>query len=121
MALVSGCGAPASVQNEARETAVRFTTAISAGELPAACAQLTPITRTELESDEESACPDALQAAALPSAGAPGRVDVYGQQARVVFGGDTLFLARTPSGWKVSAAGCQLHAGDVYDCTVKGK
>ncbi|SHN14411.1 hypothetical protein [Cryptosporangium aurantiacum] len=121
MIALGGCGVLESVQHEARDAATRFAAAVDARQMSAACVQLAPATRTELESDEQSSCPEALQTAKLPPAGSVGRVDVYGQQARVVFDGDTFFLTRTSGGWKITAAGCRLQSGEVYDCTVKGR
>ncbi|MEV5886330.1 hypothetical protein AB0L74_27060 [Streptomyces sp. NPDC052020] len=56
----------------------------------------------------------------LPQAGAVRTVDVYGGQARVVLGHDTVFLARFPAGWKVTAAGCRPRADQPYQCEIKG-
>jgi hypothetical protein len=49
-------------------------------------------------------------------------VDVFGHDAIVRFSGDTVFLARFPEGWRVTAAGCQPGPSDQkpYDCTVSG-
>lgn len=120
-AALAGCGAPASVQDEVRESATSFTRLVAAGQYAPACERLAPATRTELESDADAACPAALASLRLPPATPVYRVEVYGQQAWVELRGDTMFLARTDTGWVVTAAGCLLHSGEVYECTVKGR
>jgi hypothetical protein len=121
LTLLTGCGAPAGTQDAVRAAAGAFTTAVTSDQYTTACTQLTATARTELESDAEQSCPQALQGAELTPGGEVSRMDVYGQQARVVLGRDTLFLARTPDGWKVNAAGCHLESEGRYACTVKGR
>lgn len=56
-----------------------------------------------------------------PGSGEP-RVDVYGRDAMVRWGGATLFLARFDDGWRVTAAGCEPRGKDLpYDCTIEGR
>ncbi|MER7350589.1 hypothetical protein ABT390_34850 [Streptomyces aurantiacus] len=88
----------------------------------AACHDLAPATREELELDAESACPDALRDLGLPVARRVTGVDVYGRQARVVLDRDTLFLASVDGDWKITAAGCTPPdtAERPYDCLLKG-
>ncbi len=85
-----------------------------------ACALLAPRTLDELEKSERTSCAQAVIEEQLPTGDAVRRVDVYGDQARVVLTVDTLFLAHFPSGWKVTAAGCAPRPEQPYDCTIKG-
>ncbi|WP_436771029.1 hypothetical protein [Yinghuangia sp. YIM S09857] len=119
---LGGCASLTERRDDAAEAAARFEQALRAGDLPAACAALAPATREELEQNAKAACADALPGQELPDAGAVRRTNVHGDQARAVFDGDTLFLARFPSGWRVTAAGCREQPGDrPYNCTVKGR
>jgi hypothetical protein len=47
------------------------------------------------------------------------RTSVYGDQAQVKLSGDTAFVARFPSGWKVVAIGCTATPGKPYSCLVE--
>lgn len=116
--VVSGCGtggrAPA-----ARNAAASFEDALRGQDAEAMCALIAPGTRTELESNEKSSCPDAIVKQELPAGGGARSVDVYGRQARVVLDADTLFLSEFPGGWKVVAAGCAPEHGKPYHCAIK--
>ena len=83
------------------------------------CALLAPATLQTLESDESAACADAIGRVPLPG-GAVETVEVWGGQAQVRLGGDTLFLTETPSGWRVTAAACEPRGEMPYDCEVEG-
>ena len=84
------------------------------------CALLAPATLQTLESDESAACADAIGRVPLPG-GAVETVEVWGGQAQVRLGGDTLFLTETPSGWRVTAAACEPRGEQLpYDCEVEG-
>jgi hypothetical protein len=87
-----------------------------------ACDLLAPGTRIEVEKAADKACADALGDEDLPDASAVDDVEVYGHDAIVRFGNDTVFLARFPEGWRVTAAGCQPGPSDQkpYDCNVSG-
>lgn len=55
----------------------------------------------------------------LPLQGGPVRsVQVWGGNAQVKLGGDTVFLTRTDEGWRVTAALCQPRGEAPYDCQV---
>ncbi|MEV7180696.1 hypothetical protein [Kitasatospora sp. NPDC093679] len=45
---------------------------------------------------------------------------MFGQQARAVLEGDTVFLSAFPDGWKITAAGCEPRPEMPYRCDVKG-
>ncbi|WP_261991731.1 hypothetical protein [Streptomyces sp. OR43] len=104
----------------ARSAATAFERAWKAHDAEAVCAALAPGTRSELESDERAACPEALDGVSLPVGGKARTVDVHGRQARVVLAADTLFLSLFPGGWKVVAAGCSPRPDKPYSCELKG-
>lgn len=117
---VAGCATLGERETAASRAAVRFGESVRQADGARACAALAPKTRQELEQSAMSPCPEALLEEELSPAGRVRSVQVYGQRARVVLDGDTLFLASFPQGWKVTAAGCEPRPGEPYDCQVKG-
>jgi hypothetical protein len=117
-----GCGRDA--DRDAVQTVTdRFHAALEAGDGEAACAQLSTDTRTELESEEQEACPKAVTSLAVEG-GALTRVQVYVTNAKVdLAGGESTFLSRTQEGWRISAVGCTPQEGkpaDIpYDCELE--
>lgn len=83
------------------------------------CALLAPMTLETLESDESAPCAEAIEQIPLQG-GAVESVEVWGGDAQVRLEGDTVFLAETPSGWRVTAAACQPRGELPYDCEVEG-
>lgn len=120
LAMTTGCGAPGERTQGASAAATGFTDALRQGNGPRACALLAPNTFEELEQSEQTSCARAVIRERLPAGDTVRKVDVYGDQARVVVTDDTLFLSRFPSGWKVTAAGCTPRPEQPYDCRVKG-
>ncbi|MFF8290028.1 hypothetical protein ACF068_12475 [Streptomyces sp. NPDC016309] len=124
LATASACGTPAERRDDVTAEVTRFERALDAGERERLCAALAPATREELEQSAKSGCDAAVARAVeehdLPAAGAVRDVDVYGDQARVVLERDTVFLARFPGGWKVTAAGCRPRPQRPYACGIKG-
>ncbi|MEW2413156.1 hypothetical protein AB0953_05470 [Streptomyces sp. NPDC046866] len=120
--LASGCGAPAARTAGAQDSARAFAGAVAGGDFRAACALLAPRTRQELEQDEQKPCALALAGQDLPRAAARTvhATEVYGRQAMVRLGEDTLFLSEFGGGWRVVAAGCRPEADEPYRCAVKG-
>ncbi|CAL9650239.1 hypothetical protein SUDANB176_06600 [Streptomyces sp. enrichment culture] len=114
------CGMPSERRDRVTEDVTRFERALEAGRRAYLCAALAPSTRQELEHTARSRCERAIGEQDLPRAGAVRSVDVYGGQARVVLEHDTVFLARFPEGWKVTAAGCRPRPGQPYQCEIKG-
>jgi hypothetical protein len=98
------------------------TTAAAAFENPSGdpqtrCGLLAPATLTSVE--QSSPCEE--QIGHLPLQGGPVHsVQVWGGEAQVKLGGDTVFLTRTSTGWKVTAALCQPRGDAPYDCQVDG-
>ncbi|MGY1813732.1 hypothetical protein [Blastococcus sp. SYSU D00820] len=82
------------------------------------CALLAPETLRALELDEESPCAQAI--GEVPLGGGPVEsVEVWGEEAQVRLSGDTLFLTRTPDGWRVTAASCTPAGEGRYDCRLE--
>ncbi|MEU2431655.1 hypothetical protein ABZ611_19425 [Streptomyces sp. NPDC007861] len=117
---VGGCGSVTARTDEAAALAERFEQAAHGGRPAVACALLAPETRSELEESGRMACGSALAQEQLPRGGRVRGVEVYGRQALVALTGDTLFLSRFDSGWRVVAAGCTPEPDGPYQCTVKG-
>ncbi|MGW6567719.1 hypothetical protein [Streptomyces sp. NPDC054975] len=113
-----GCAGPGAREAAAEAAAVAFTQALRTPDDGRACAALAPNTREALE--QEGPCPAALAALRLdvPSA-PPVTTDVYGSQARVVFGEGNTYLAAFPDGWKVRAAGCVERPEQPDSCELK--
>ncbi|MEU7135051.1 hypothetical protein [Streptomyces sp. NPDC046261] len=121
LAGTAACGTLPERRDDARAAADRFERALKAGRQVALCAALAPGTREEVEASAGRPCEQALDRGELPVAGAVRHVDLYGDQARAVLEHDTLFLARFPTGWKVTAAGCVPRPEEPYQCAVKGR
>jgi hypothetical protein len=118
--LLSGCSGQGNAEvGNAEAAAVAFSRDV-AGATEDACGLLAPETLKELEDSEgpcATALPDQLQSTSGPARSA----EVYGKDAVVRLSTDTVFLARFPDGWRVTAAGCTpSQAGHPYDCKVKG-
>ncbi|MFI9150984.1 hypothetical protein [Streptomyces sp. NPDC053367] len=117
---LAGCATLGERETAASRAAQRFAESVRREDGPRACAALAPETRQELEQSAESPCPEALLQEDLSYRGRVRSVQVYGQQAQVVLDGDTLFLSRFPTGWRVTAAGCEPRPQRPYQCQVKG-
>jgi len=79
------------------------------------CGLLAPATLSSVE--QSSPCE--AQIGQLPLRGGPVRsVQVWGGDAQVRLGSDTVFLTQTDTGWKVTAALCQPRGDAPYDCQV---
>ena len=86
----------------------------------AVCRVLAPQARAAVSQSARKPCAAGILDEDLPTSGPPGTTRVWGRAAQVQVPGDTLFLSRFPSGWKVIAAGCTPLAGKLYDCQVQG-
>ncbi|MCF2527198.1 hypothetical protein [Yinghuangia soli] len=118
---VCGCSDLSELRDGAAAAAAHFRQAVQAQDWAAACEALAPASRDELEQNNKAPCPQALGGQELPDAGRARHTDVHGE-AMAVFAQDTVFLAHFPSGWKVTAAGCQQQPGDrPYRCALKGR
>jgi hypothetical protein len=113
---LTGCGI--SPDNRAVLAATQsYLAAIGGGDGQAACAALTPRAADSLRSGGES-CAETITGLGL-TAGRVLEVRVWGDYAQVRLSSDTLFLAESSAGWKVSAAGCERRPGQPYDCEVE--
>ena len=114
--LLAGCSADVTGV-EVRDAAIRFVTATP----DLSCRLLAPDTLERVEHDHGE-CESVL--AGLPRAADPHvlAVEVAGESAQVRLADQVLFLARFPSGWLVTAAGCQRNDPDSavpYECEVR--
>lgn len=112
---LSGCTPD---RHDAADTAREFHLAIAAGDLQAACSMLLPRAREDLAGD--GTCEAALGTLYIPAAGPVTGTEAYGRSAKVEFTQDTVFLAVSGTGWKVTAAGCTGESGAPYACEVGG-
>jgi hypothetical protein len=120
--LVAACSGQGSAEDGNATTAAQTFSESVDGRTEAACSLLAPETLKELESSEgpcDTALPDQLQGSTGGTRSA--EAEVYGKDAIVHLGNDTVFLARFRDGWRVTAAGCTpQEPGRPYDCKVKG-
>jgi hypothetical protein len=119
-ALAAGCTDGGARRDVVSDVAVRLLTAVQDRDGAAACTVLAPDTVEALEQSAGTSCADAILDEELPEPGEVRRVDVYGQWARVVLAGDTMFLAAFLGGWRVVAAGCRARGDRPYDCVLQG-
>jgi hypothetical protein len=83
----------------------------------ARCDLLLPTALEQLEKDAQASCTDAINNLPLDGGDVAG-VEVWGGDAQVRLGRDTVFLSKTPTGWRVAAAGCTPRPERPYDCEV---
>jgi hypothetical protein len=115
---LSGCGRDGD-RESVRAVVDGFYAAVRDHHGDRACALLSPDTRKALEQQESESCAKAVDKLHLDD-GRPDRVDVFSTDASVeLVGGDTVFLGDSPSGWQISAAGCQLQGDKPADCEVQ--
>jgi hypothetical protein len=119
--LLCGCG-PGSDKATARSVTDRFFAALGSGNGDEACAQLSPDTRSELESQESKPCREAITGLGLDS-GSVASVNVYIVNAMVeLSNGEAAFLDHGEEGWRLSAVGCKDQgkpADRPYDCDLE--
>ncbi len=114
---VSGCAS--SHAPDAADAASRFYQAFEGSDGATACGLLAPKTREEVERSSGTDCASAILDEQLPSVKTRSKATVFGDQAQVKFGSETVFLAEFPDGWKVVAAGCTPNGDLPYDCEVQ--
>jgi hypothetical protein len=120
LAAVSLAGCTPAQDQGVRAAATRFYAAYAEGEGDAACDQLAPKTKSELEQSAGKPCAEALLEKDVPEVDQPMKVQVFGTQAEIGWPGETTFLARFQGGWKVMAAACTPQPGKPYDCMISG-
>ena len=117
-AVLAGCG---SDEDDAAGVTRSFLEAVTAGDAPVACGELSESTREKLEKDEMAPCPEALEKVGLSGEGPVTETVVAGTAARVsLAGGEYAFLDRGPGGWTIAAAGCRPAAPEEpYECELE--
>src|SRR5919205_1958134 len=104
LSAVAGC-APAAGKSEAAAAATRFAAALTHKDGGGACAMLSQAARSSVETSSREECQRAILDV-RSSTGAT-EVSLWGDEAQVRIGTDTIFLDSTTSGWRVRAAGCK--------------
>jgi hypothetical protein len=97
----------------------RIASTFAAADPSARCAVLAPATVAAVEAARSESCVQAMAQLSLPE-GAVVSSSVWGDQAQVELVGDTVFLTRTSTGWKVTAAGCRSRGDAPYNCRLEG-
>ncbi len=120
LASVSGCAGSNPGTSEAATTALDFHSALGSGDYPRACELLIPAAVEKLEAGAPGTCAEKLSQLDVPVADSVQDSASYGRNAQVVMDQDTLFLARSGDGWKITAAGCTSRGERPYDCEVEG-
>ncbi len=112
--LVGGCSS--SERPEVERVATQFED--SSGDAAERCGLLMPKALEQLEEQQQAPCEEAIGNIPLEG-GDVERVEVWGGDAQVRLSGDTLFLSRTTSGWRVAAAVCTSQPEGPYACEVE--
>ena len=121
LTLIAGCAPAGDRGQAAAAVATRMLTAVDGKDGATACSLLAPATATEVAQSGGKPCADAIVDEGLPKPGTVTATAVYGQWAQVRIGGDTVFLATFPGGWRVVAAGCRSQGERPYNCAVQGE
>jgi hypothetical protein len=82
------------------------------------CRLLAPTALAALEEEASSSCAEAVQQLPLHG-GEVTAVEIWGGDAQVRVGQDTVFLTETGAGWRVVAAACRPRTDAPYDCEVE--
>ncbi|HEY1275365.1 MAG TPA: hypothetical protein VGF25_10660 [Thermoleophilaceae bacterium] len=118
-AALAGCGAGGS-EHDVTQVMERFQAALSDGDGAAACAELSESTRSALEQQEKKPCARAVLSLGLEGGGEVSRSKVYITSAFAEADGQAAFLDQTPSGWRISQAGCTPGPDDLpFDCDLE--
>ncbi len=117
---VSGCSGGPGSDAAAGRVAAQFSAAVTAADTGTACDLLAAGTRSALETESGSPCPDALRELALPG-GELLETQAFGRAAESRLDSDVVFLTLSTEGWQVAAAGCTPHADRPYSCDLKGE
>jgi hypothetical protein len=118
--VIAGCSALNPGTDAAVDTVQRFHDELAAGDTGQACALLAPNAVEGVEGGETGSCPNKLAQLSLPRSGAVTDSRAYGRSAQVRLQDDTVFLTRSGTEWKITAAGCIQRGERPYDCDVKG-
>jgi hypothetical protein len=114
LAVLAGCGT-SDDRDQARGVVERFYDAVRHDRAAEACAQLSDSTIQELESQSGQSCAAVITRLRY-TGGAIVRAEVYITNAKVdLRGGESAFLDRQPTGWKLTAIGCRPEEGKPRD------
>jgi hypothetical protein len=114
--LVAGC-ATAGDEADVKAAAADFLQAVRDADGERACADLVPQAQSGLETGD-SRCAEEILKLGLKT-GSLRKTEIWGDRARVQADGDTIFLTRWATAWKVTAAGCTPRSGRPYECEVE--
>ncbi len=112
--LVSGCAS--AERPEVERVAAQFED--SSGDAQARCDLLMPDTAKRLEEQLGTSCAEGIGDVPVQG-GDVVDVQVWGGDALVRLGRDTVFLTRAATGWRVAAAVCTPQTQGPYDCEVE--
>jgi hypothetical protein len=120
--MAAGCGT-SDDRDQARGVVERFYEAVRDDRAEDACAQLSAATVKELESQTQQSCAGVITRFEYEG-GAIVDTQVYVTNAKVdLRGGESTFLNREPTGWKITAVACRPEEGKPrdrpYDCEVE--
>lgn len=118
--VLSGCAATGT---EAAAAAEAFHRDVASSDMGAACSMLQSETREEAaRSSDAGTCESQLEKAKIPDAGKLLSTEQFGREAFVEFEHDTVFLAASNAGWRITGAGCTPQGEEApYTCEVGGK
>ncbi|MEY2403889.1 MAG: hypothetical protein QOD38_1440 [Acidimicrobiaceae bacterium] len=119
--LAASCAGRTEERSRAETAAVAFYEAVAQQDGIAACALLAPETQHEVETSAKQPCDEAITDEDLPDElGRVTETTVFGNEARVMADGDTVFVSDFDGFWRVVAAGCTTRGDVPYDCELKG-
>jgi uncharacterized protein YceK len=111
---LAGCGT-SDDRGQARSVVERFYDAVRNDRADEACAQLSSAAVEQLESQTQQSCSGAVTRLDLQG-GAVVDAHVYLTNAKVdLRSGESAFLGREPSGWRISALACRPEEGKPRD------
>ena len=119
---VAGCGT-ADDREQVRDVGERFYDAVRAGDGQGACDQLSAAAVSQLESQSGQRCREVVTRLRFEG-GAIVQAEVFMTNAKVdLRNGESAFLGREPTGWKLTAIGCRPEDGKLthrpYECEAK--
>jgi hypothetical protein len=96
---------------------------VAKSDMTAACSLLQSKTQEETaRSGDAGTCEGQLEKAQITDPGKLLGTEQYGRNAFVEFEHDTVFLAASDAGWKITGAGCTPNGEEApYTCEVGGK
>jgi len=118
--VLSGCAADGAAAAEAAEA---FHRDVAVSDMTAACSLLQSKTREDTaRSSDAGTCESQLEKAKIPDPGKLLSTEQFGRDAFVEFEKDTVFLAASDAGWRITGVGCAPNGEEApYTCEVGGK